>query len=140
VQPEEYRALAQFRWRLRLFLSFSESTARAHGLEPQQHQVLLSLKGLEPEIEPTIQSIAERMCVKHHTAVELIDRLEGNGLVRRKKSDVDRRKSLVSLTAKGERLLAKLTMLHKDELLDEAPKLVEALQVLCEPHSRRSGQ
>jgi DNA-binding MarR family transcriptional regulator len=138
MTPTEYRALAEFRWRLRKFLSFSEATARAHDVEPQQHQVLLALKGLEPGEEPTIQAIADRMCVKHHTAVELVDRLEAKRFVRRTKSDVDRRRILVELTDRGEALLAQLSVLHRDELRDEAPKLVAALLPLTKPSTRNA--
>jgi DNA-binding MarR family transcriptional regulator len=75
LKIDDYRALAEFRYQIRRFLSFSETAARAAGIEPQQHQLLLALKGLPPSHRPNIKSLAERLCVKHHTAVALVDQL-----------------------------------------------------------------
>ena len=74
ISPSDYRALAEFRYQIRAFLSFSERAARAHGVEPQQHQLLLACKGLPTSQRPTIGTLARRLCVEHHTAVALVDR------------------------------------------------------------------
>src|SRR5436190_22442147 len=77
----DYRALAEFRYQIRCFVSFSERAARSAGIEPQQHQLLLALKGLPGELTPSIGTLAERLCVTHHTTVGLVDRLVAAGLV-----------------------------------------------------------
>ena len=88
VSGADYRALAAFRYELRRFLAFSEEAARAAGIEPQQHQLLLALQGLPQRARPTIGAVAERLCVQHHTAVALVDKLEGRGFVVRERSRV----------------------------------------------------
>src|SRR3954451_12064007 len=123
----DYRALAEFRYQIRVFLSFSEKAARAAGIEPQQHQLLLACKGLPERLRPTIKTLAERLCVQHHTAVALVDHLEHRGLVRRRPSPTDGREVLVDLTATGERLLRRLALLHRQQLRTVAPALVKAL-------------
>src|SRR5258706_3664891 len=86
VTPSDLHALAAFRYELRCFLSFSERAARAAGIEPQQHQLLLAIGGLPAGQRPNIRSVAERLCVQHHTAVALVDKLEQRGLVSRQAS------------------------------------------------------
>ena len=80
----DYRALAELRYQIRLFLRFSEEAARKMSLEPQQHQLMLALKGLPAGIRPTIGTLAERLQIQHHSAVELVNRLSSGGMVRRK--------------------------------------------------------
>jgi DNA-binding MarR family transcriptional regulator len=125
--PGDYRALAEFRYQIRLFLSFSEKAVRDAGIEPQQHQLLLARKGLPDRSRPTIKTLAERLCVQHHTAVALVDHLEDRALVRRRPSPTDGREVLVELTAAGERLLRRLSLLHRQQLRTVAPRLVRAL-------------
>ncbi|MCC6341803.1 MAG: MarR family transcriptional regulator [Bryobacterales bacterium] len=123
----DYRQLAAFRHQLRLFLHFSESQAREHGLEPQQHQALLALKGMPEGRRPTIGDLAERLLLRHHTTVELVNRLESAGLVRRRPGTEDRREILLHLTAKGSRKLASLSVAHQEELRIKGPELALAL-------------
>jgi DNA-binding MarR family transcriptional regulator len=134
TQPtlEDYRTLAEFRYQIRCFLSFSESAARAAGVEPQQHQLLLALKGLPVGKRATIRSLAERLCVAHHTTVELVDRLEVAGLAVRGRSNQDRREVIVSLTPAGESLLAGLSRLHKQQLQSVGPSLLDALNSILD--------
>src|SRR6185436_7814485 len=87
----DYRALAELRYQIRRFVSFSEREARGAGIEPQQHQLLLAVKGLPPEGRPTIKALAERLCVQHHTAVALVDQVEAREWARRERHDADRR-------------------------------------------------
>lgn len=122
-----YRALAEFRWKLRKFLAFSENAAREVGLEPRQHQLLLALRGLPTDVEPTVQALAERLVLRHNTVVELVDRLEAAGLVRRERDTTDRRRVRVALTVRSEQLLYRLTDSHLDELRMLAPELVGVL-------------
>jgi len=126
----EYRALADFRYELRRFLHFSERAARSAGLEPQQHQVLLALKGMPEGGQATIGVLAERLQIEHHTAVELVDRMESHGLVRRVRVGDDRRYVLVELTHKGESLLGLLSVFHRVELRSIAPVLWHAIKAL----------
>jgi DNA-binding MarR family transcriptional regulator len=123
----DYQALADFRHQLRRFVAFSESAARAVDLEPRQHQLLLALRGLPDGMEPTVQVLANRLVLKHHTVVELIDRLETAGLIRRTRAVEDRRRAVVAITPKGADLLRKLSASHLDELRSLAPALVGSL-------------
>ena len=135
----DYAALARFRLELRRFLAFSERASHALGLEPQQHQLLLVLRGLgSAERPPTIRDIAEWLLIQHHSAVELVDRAVARGLVRRHPDNEDRRRVLVELTPAGEAVLAQLSQQHHEELESTAPKLLEALHSVLGP--RRDEQ
>jgi DNA-binding MarR family transcriptional regulator len=127
---DDYRKLASFRYEIRKFLSFSEQAARGVGVEPQQHQLLLTIKGLPEDLQPTVGVLAERLCVQPHTAVALVDKLEQRELVVRERSEVDRRQVLVRVTTAGDRLLRQLSTLHKAQLLKVAPRMVEALTAI----------
>lgn len=129
----DYRALAELRHQLRVFVSFSERAARELGVEPQQHQLLLALKGLPPDLRPTLGVLAERLQLRHHSAVELVDRLERAELAMREPSPTDRREILVRISARGERLLRKLSVAHQAELQTIGPQLVDALRAVIEP-------
>jgi DNA-binding MarR family transcriptional regulator len=125
----EYRALAELRYQLRCFLRFSEDTARKAGLEPRQHQLLLAVRGLPADLRPTIGVLAERLQIKPHTAVELVNRLAKGGYVeRREGASDDRREVLVKLTRKGQAVLRELTLYHKAELSGDGPTLIDALE------------
>ena len=134
VPPAAYRQLAEMRYRIRLFLRFSEEVAREHGLEPQQHQLLLALKGIPEDIRPTIRAISLRICLRHNSTVELINRLVERGLLTKRHCEEDRREVLVELTPAGEALLRSLSMLHLEELQSSGRALVNALEGLlpCE--------
>ena len=123
----DYRALAELRYQIRLFLSFSEAAARASGIEPQQHQLLLACKGLPPGNRPTIGTLAARLCLEHNTVVQLIDKLEKHGYVTRARSPENRREVLVALTPSGEAVLAQLSVLHREQLRTAGPALHEAI-------------
>ena len=130
----DYRALAEIRYQIRRFTVFSEQQARAAGLEPQQHQLLLALKGLPEALRPSIGVLAERLAVKHHTVVGLVDRLVGAGLVRRSPSELDHREILIEITTRGRGVLRGLSLRHEAELQNAGPALVHALQrVLATP-------
>ncbi len=128
----DFRALAEFRYQIRRFLHFSDRAARAAGLEPRQHQLLLALKGLPEDRPPTIGHLAERLQIEHHSAVELLDRLERRALVRRVRNREDRRQVIVELSARGEELLRRLSLSHRQQLRSAGPTLVRALTALLE--------
>ena len=129
----DYQALAELRYQIRLFLRFSEEAARKMSLEPQQHQLMLVLKGLPSGMRPTIGALAERMQIQHHSAVELVNRLSAGGLVRRNRSGEDRRQVLLGLTPTGEKVLRELSIGHKAELRSQGPALVAALERTMRP-------
>src|ERR1700739_2207393 len=97
ISSAEFRALAELRYRIRLFLREGDAAARVAGLEPQQYLMLLAIRGRAPEMTAKIQTLADPLVVKHHSAVELVARLEQHGYVRRTRSRQDRRQVLVSL-------------------------------------------
>ena len=124
----DYQALAEFRYQIRKFLHFSEKAVQAAGLERGQYQLMLTIKGIPEGVRPRIRELANRLQIQHHSAVELINRLERGGYVRRERAQDDRREVLLALTAKGERVLGELALHHHNELRSAAPSLVAALQ------------
>ena len=132
---KSFQQLAEFRYRIREFLHFSEEAARANGLEPQQHQLLLALKGLPPGTRPTVTALSTRLCLRHHSTVELINRLAERGAVLRRHSDQDRREVLVELTPHGEQLLRQLSLLHWQELQTSGPALSNSLHAIVQQKS-----
>lgn len=116
LSRREYIALARFRYALRVFQHFSDDAARASGLTPSQHQLLLAIKGWDGEQPPSIADLAGRLQLKHHSTVELIKRATEAGNVVSTRDPHDRRRQLPELTAQGEELLASLSVLHRDEL------------------------
>ena len=126
----DYQALAEFRYQIRRFLHFSEQAVQAAGLERGQYQLMLAVKGMPEGVRPRIRELANRMHIQHHSAVELINRLERGGYVQRERAQDDRREVLLALTAKGERVLGELALHHHEELRSAAPSLVAALQQL----------
>src|SRR5262245_37368644 len=92
---DDYQALAEFRYHIRRFLHFSEKAARAERLNPQHHQLLLALKGMPKGTPPTINEIAKRLHIRHHSAVGLTNRLSARGLIRKRQDAEDRRRVLL---------------------------------------------
>ena len=123
LSKSQYENLAAFRYALRLFLRFSEEAARQAGVTPQQHQGLLAIKGFPGRDVVTVGELAERLQLRHHSAVELLDRLMDLKLVARKQSAKDRRQIHVQLTARGEQILAKLSSAHEEQLRRIGPEL-----------------
>ena len=130
ITHQEYQALAEFRYQLRRFLRFSEQAAREVGLEPQQHQLLLTIKGLPADRTASVGELAERLQIQHHSTVELINRMVERRLLERNRDENDQRRVLVSLTAYGDEVLRKLSLLHRMELRTTGPALVQALYAL----------
>jgi DNA-binding MarR family transcriptional regulator len=135
----DYRALANFRFHLRRFVAFSEGEAKGVGLEPRHHQLLLVLRALPAETPATIAALAERLVLRHHTVVELVDRLEEKGLLTRDRDAADRRQVRLGITPRGSDLLRKLTVAHRQELRRSGPALVEALQAALATPRKRSA-
>jgi DNA-binding MarR family transcriptional regulator len=139
ITTEEYRALAELRCRIRHFLGEGDAVARAAGLEPQQYLLLLMIRGLPEGKEATIRILAERLSLKHHSVVELIDRLEAHGYVRRTRGRDDRRRVMVSLLPRGERMLEDVARQRINELRSYGHELVHAIdQLLDRPQKPQS--
>jgi DNA-binding MarR family transcriptional regulator len=134
----DYRSLAELRYQIRRFLHFSEQVARKAGLEPQQHQLMLAVKGLPKDQRPRIGELAERMQIQHHSTVELVNRLAAAGYVRRQRGGEDRREVLLSLTPKGEKILGELSLHTRAELRMQGPALIAALRRVI--HSKRGNR
>lgn len=130
ITVDDYRDLAEFRYQLRHFLQFSEVQARVHRIEPQQHQALLALKGLPAATPPTIGELAKRLVLRHHTTVELINRLELAGFVKRQPDQADGRQILVHVSPRGMAKLRSLSLAHRDELRVKGPELTRALRAI----------
>jgi DNA-binding MarR family transcriptional regulator len=123
----DYQSLAELRYQIRKFVRFSEQAARNAGMEPRQHQLLLAIKGLAKDARPRIGELAERLQLQHHSTVELADRLAKGGYIRRRRDGEDRREVLLHLTAKGENVLRRLSLDHRQELRNAGPTLMRAL-------------
>ena len=126
----DYQALAAFRYAIRRFLSFSAAAARESGISAPQHQALLAIKGFPGKGVISIGELAERLYLRHHSAVGLVDRLVRRRLVRRAHDPADRRRVRVQLTVRGEALLGRLSAAHRDELRRLGPELRRLLQKL----------
>ena len=123
----DYKALVELRFQMRQFLSFGEHAAREAGIEAQQQQALLAVKGLPEGERATIKTLAQRLCIKHHSAVALVDKLEDARLLERARSRADGREVLLHITRAGERMLERLTSKHRHQLSVLGPSVVEAL-------------
>lgn len=116
VSKEVYEYLAEFRYQLRKFQKFSETAAKQIGITPQQHQLILAIKGFPGRDYVTARELAERLQITHHACVGLTDRCEALGLVSRRKNPEDGRSILIEVTPHGSRLLEKLSEIHLEEI------------------------
>ncbi|MGV7217717.1 MarR family winged helix-turn-helix transcriptional regulator [Bradyrhizobium sp. UFLA05-112] len=128
MREADYQALAQFRYQVRTFLAFSEAAAQRAGLTPQQHQALLAIKGFTGPDAATISDVARFLLIRHHTAVELMDRMTKLKLISRVADPQDARKVRLKLTAKGEQKLRALSKIHLEELRAASPALSKILR------------
>jgi DNA-binding MarR family transcriptional regulator len=130
VSHDDYVALAAFRHALLRFQHFSAAAAESEGLSPQQHQVLLAIKGAEKDQPVTIGALAENLFLRHHSTVGLIDRLAKKRLLKRSHRSGDRRKVYVELTPSGRALIDRLSASHRAELQKVGPELRRVLSKL----------
>jgi len=140
ISTAEFRSLAELRYRLRLFLREGDAAARVAGLEPQQYLMLLAIRGLSPDMPAKIQTLADRLALKHHSAVELVDRMEKRGYVKRARSREDRRQVLVSLSPRGQKVLEQVVQQRIGELRAHGRELVSAItSLLHDGRARTDG-
>lgn len=127
ITDADYRALSEFRYLIRCFLEFSQNAAKGVGIQPRHHQALLAIKGFPSGGPVTVGDLAERLRIRHHSAVELVDRLEEAGLVMRESDESDHRRVFLTLTERADAHLAELSAVHLDELSRLEPMLTKVL-------------
>jgi len=137
ITPPEYQAMAELRYRIRLFLREGDAAARSSGLEPQQYLLLLAIRGMPDGASAKIQSLADSLLIRHHSAVELVDRLESHGYVRRSRGKEDRREVLVSLLPKGQRVLERVVQQRISELRAGGRQLIRAIDAVLSNDKRQ---
>ncbi len=120
LRDEDFRRLLAFRDGLRRFQHWSEEQAKAVGLTGAQHQLLLAIRGHGSP--PSIREVAEHLLLRHHSAVELVDRAVGAGLLERIDDDHDQRVVRLQLTPTGEERVAALAGAHLEELSRLRPR------------------
>ena len=130
ITKAEFETLAAFRYALRQFLRFSEEAAHRAGLTPQHHQALLAIKGFPRRSRITLAELAERLQLRHHSAVGLANRLVAAGLVARTRDTKDRRRVYLTLTRHGEAVLHRLSAAHREQLCRVSPHLLGLLKRL----------
>ncbi len=140
VTNKEYRALAEFRYHIRKYLDFSDRAAITAGIEPRQYQLLLAIKALADSTEPTVGTLAEQLHIRHHSAVELVNRAEGHGFVKRARLGDNKSYVFVSLTKEGERMLERAVTERLKELRVAGPALVHALKQLIGDDYKPKGK
>jgi len=130
LTAEQYRRLAEFRYQMRRFLHFSQEAAAATGLHSRQYQLLQAIAGMPEDMSPTIAAVAARMCLRHNSAVELVNRSIEAGLLRKAPDPIDHRKLLLQITPAGGRVLSSLVEYHLRELEELGPDLIRSLKRL----------
>jgi len=138
ISEHQYQALAELRYRIRRFLQEGDTKAKQAGLEPQQYLLLLTIRGLPAGKEASIRALAERLSLRHHSTVELIDRMEARGYVKRLRGREDRRQVLITLQPRAEKLLEKVVEQRIIELRANGRALVQAISALLETRRRTS--
>ena len=131
MTPDDYEALAEFRYLLRKFLRFSKDFLSATArLNSEQYEALLAIRAFAAPVGLTISQLSERLQVKHHSAVNIVDRLVERKLVTREAGETDRRRRHVQLTAKGEKLIEELAIAHRKEIRLRSADMIKALERL----------
>jgi DNA-binding MarR family transcriptional regulator len=141
-EHQQMLSLAEFRYQMRKFLSFSEAASERCGIGAQQYQLMQVIAAMPPGQQSSISYLADRMILRHNSMVELVDRAERSGLVRREHDEKDLRRSLVQLTPQGEEVLRKLVTEHLDALVPKCENLIRALtdlQSKVEQHPEEMG-
>ena len=131
LKPNDYQTLAEFRYLLRKFLRFSKDfLGDKAGLNPEQYEALLAIKAFASPDGFTISQLSERLQVKHHSAVNIVNRLVARSLITRQTTEEDRRRRHIQLTAKGEKFIEELAALHRKEIRSRSGEMIKALEEL----------
>lgn len=130
VTDDEYRRLLEFRTAMRKFLQYSKAQAEELGLTPTQHQLLLAIRGHAGEEGPTMGDVAGHLLIRHHSAVELVNRAERAGLVERRPDEADQRVVRLVLTSSGTAKLERISRANLSELGRLGPDFQELLNRL----------
>lgn len=126
------KELAEFRFQLRQFLSFSEISSERHGIQAQQYQ-LLQVIAAAPQGQPaSVSYLADRMVLRHNSTVELVDRAERAGLVRRHTDERDLRRSIIKLTPTGDQMLRMMVAEHVQELERLSDRIIHSLRAVSQ--------
>jgi DNA-binding MarR family transcriptional regulator len=132
IRESDYAALAEVRYRIRQFLRGGDEDAKAVSLEPQQYQLLLALRALPHQSDATIGLLAERLYLRHHSVVGLVDRLEARGYVRRDRNVRDQRQVLVMLLPRGQQALEEVVQKRVHELRATGQALVQSIAAILQ--------
>ncbi len=124
------KELAEFRFQLRQFLSFSEVSSERHGIQAQQYQLLQVVAAAPPAQPASVSYLADRMVLRHNSTVELVDRAERAGLVQRHTDERDLRRSIIKLTPMGEQLLRTMVAEHIQELERLSDRIIQSLRAV----------
>jgi DNA-binding MarR family transcriptional regulator len=138
LKPKDIAALALFRHEVLRFLNFSREAAEKIGLTSHQYQAMLFIEGFSENEQLTVGNLAGKLFVTHHAAVELVDRMEATGLVRRCPGEGDKRCVPLRLTAQGRKKLRHLAALHLQTLSHS--QLTQRLQRLSRQASVLSAR
>ncbi|MGO8700492.1 MAG: MarR family winged helix-turn-helix transcriptional regulator [Limisphaerales bacterium] len=130
LSKSQYETLAAFRYALRRFIRFSEEAAQAAGVTAQQYQALLAIKGFPGRDSVTVGELAERLQLRHHSAVGLVDRLAAEKLAVRVPSAKDHRQVLIQVTDRGETVVEKIASVHRQQLKRIGPEIRQLLEQL----------
>jgi len=130
LRPEDYDALGAFRYAMRKFLRFSKDALAAAKVTTEQYEALLAVKTRSNSEGITVGELSERLQVKHHTAVSLLDKLVAHRLVVRRRASEDRRQVHINLTSRGDSVLARMAALHRREIRHRSSEMITALRRL----------
>lgn len=131
VEIPRLRELAEFRFQLRQFLSFSEISSERHGVQAQQYQLLQVIAAAPAGQPASVSYLADRMVLRHNSTVELVDRAERAGLVRRHTDERDLRRSIIKLTPLGEQMLRAMVAEHVQEIERLSDRIIHSLRAVA---------
>ena len=129
------KELAEFRFQLRQFLAFSEISSERHGIQAQQYQLLQVIAAAPAGQPASVSYLADRMVLRHNSTVELVDRAERAGLVRRHTDERDLRRSLIRITPSGEQLLRAMVAEHIQEIERLSDRIISSLRAVSQPEA-----
>jgi len=130
TSSEQLSPLAEFRFRLRKFLSFSEAVCERAGIQTQQYQLMQVIAAAGDKEQTSISYLADRMVLRHNSTVELVDRAEKANLVARHSDAKDLRRSIVRMTPHGEAIFHTLVQEHIAEVKRSADDLISSLSAV----------